>query len=229
MMKKVIAYCRVSTEEQASSGVSLHAQEAKLRALAFAQDVELSEVIVDAGISAKSLDRQGIQQILQLVRAGVVDRVYVTKLDRLTRNIRDLADLVELFQKRGVALVSAAESLDTSSAGGRLVLNVLGCIGQWEREIIGERTAEALRHKKATHKAFNHCPYGYRREGDCLLPIPEEQATITRIRSLRDENLSLRQIARTLNHEGVFTKKGKQWQAQSVADVLRLNPVSTAA
>jgi DNA invertase Pin-like site-specific DNA recombinase len=71
------------------------------------------------------------------------------KLDRLTRSVRDLADLLERFERRGVALVSVSESLDTGTAAGRSVLNVMMSVAQWEREAIGERTREALRHKIA--------------------------------------------------------------------------------
>lgn len=222
-IKKAVAYCRVSTEEQASSGISLEAQATKLRALAFAQDVELSDVIVDAGISAKTLARPGMGRLLKMVRAGEVDRVYIAKLDRMTRSIRDLVDMIELFQRKHVALMSASESLDTSSAAGRLTLNLLGVIAQWEREQTAERTSAALQHMRAGGQAYNHCPYGFSREGDALVPDHQEQGVIARIQALRSAGLSLRQIAATLNGDGVPTKKGKRWQAKSIADTLRLN------
>jgi DNA invertase Pin-like site-specific DNA recombinase len=94
---------------------------------------ELAEIIVDAE-SAKNLGRPGIKRILDLVRGGGVDAVIVAKLDRLTRSVRNLADLLDLFQKKGVALVSVAEALDTGSAAGRLVLNIMVSVSQWERE-----------------------------------------------------------------------------------------------
>src|SRR5690348_1236649 len=82
--------------------------------------------------------------------APVSKRNLIAKLDRLTRSVRDLGELLERFQKRGVSLVSVSESLDTGSAAGRLVLNVMASISQWEREAIGERTREALRHNCRT-------------------------------------------------------------------------------
>ncbi len=72
----------------------------------------------------------------------------VAKLDRLTRSVKDLAELLERFERKGVALVSVAESLDTGSAAGRLVLNITAAVSQWEREAIGERTKDALSHKR---------------------------------------------------------------------------------
>jgi hypothetical protein len=109
-------------------GLSLDAQREKLRAMAVVHDTELAESIVDAE-SAKNLDRPGMKRILDLVRGGV-DSVIVAKLDRLTRPVRDLADLLDLFQRKGVALVSVAEALDTGSAAGRLVLNIMVSVSQ---------------------------------------------------------------------------------------------------
>src|SRR6202035_6126825 len=82
--------------------------------------------------------------------------------DRLTRSVRDLADLLEVFQRKGVSLVSVAESLDTGSAAGRLVLNIMVSGSQWEREAIGERTRDAMRHKKSKLERVGNAPYGYR-------------------------------------------------------------------
>lgn len=112
------------------------------------QDAELLDVIVDGGESAKSLKRPGVQRLLALVDAGQVDAVIVAKLDRLTRSVRDLCELLARFERRHVALISVAESLDTGSAAGRLVINIMASVSQWEREAIGERTRHALRHKR---------------------------------------------------------------------------------
>src|SRR4051812_8154716 len=105
-----IGYVRVSTERQADRGVSLEAQEAKIRAMATVQGADLIDVIVDGGESAKSMNR--------LVNKGEVQAIIIAKLDRLTRSVKDLCSLLELLEKRKVALVSVAESLDTSTAAG---------------------------------------------------------------------------------------------------------------
>src|SRR5437879_2141274 len=144
--RKTIGYCRVSTDEQARDGVSLDAQEARLRSYALATARELSDVIVDSGESAKSLQRPGMQQILAGIRSGEIGAVVSLKLDRLTRSVRDLADLLDLVAKKDVALVLVAESIDTSTAIGRMVANLMATVSQWEREAIGERTAFALEH-----------------------------------------------------------------------------------
>jgi len=85
-----------------------------------------------------------LQRLLDLMNAGKIDAVIVAKLDRLTRSVKDLCGLLELFEKRKVSLISVAESLDTGSAAGRLVITIMGAVSQWEREAIGERTRDAL-------------------------------------------------------------------------------------
>src|ERR1041384_3264860 len=115
---KAIGYVRVSTDKQADRGVSLEAQQEKIRAMAFVHEVELLDVLVDAGESAKDLARPGMARVLELVRSRAVGMVIVAKLDRFTRSVRDLAVLLEQFQRKGVSLVSVAEPLDTGRASG---------------------------------------------------------------------------------------------------------------
>src|SRR5437867_11170364 len=146
---RAIGYVRVSTDKQADHGVSLEAQEAKIRAMAVVQGGDIVELIVDGGESAKDLNRPGMERLLALVDQGRVQTVIIAKLDRLTRSVKDLAELLERFQKRGVSPVSVAESLDTGSAAGRLVINIMTAVSQWEREAIGERTRDAMQHKRS--------------------------------------------------------------------------------
>ena len=145
---QAIGYVRVSTDKQAEQGVSLEAQAGKIRAMAVVHDAELTELIVDTE-SAKNLNRPGMVRLLSLVDSRQVQAVIVAKLDRLTRSVRDLCELLERFERRGVALISVAESLDTSSAAGRLVINIMTAVSQWEREAIGERTRDAMSHKRS--------------------------------------------------------------------------------
>jgi len=90
---KAVGYIRVSTDKQAEQGVSLEAQHAKLTAYAQLYDLELVEVIVDAGVSAKTLEREGLQRALSMLRKGQVNALLVAKLDRLTRSVKDLGTL----------------------------------------------------------------------------------------------------------------------------------------
>jgi site-specific DNA recombinase len=146
LLMKVVGYVRVSSEKQSAPGISVAAQNEKLRAIAQIQGAELVDIIVDSGESSKSRQRRAMQQVLELVQGREVDAVIITKLDRLTHSIRNLTDVLDMFNKRGVALVSLAESLDTSTARGRFVINLLISVSHSEREAIGER-GTPWRHK----------------------------------------------------------------------------------
>src|SRR5215217_2085582 len=112
---KAIGYARVSTDKQADHGVSLQAQQEKIRAMATVHDLDVIDIVVDSGESAKSLKRPGMERVLEMVQAKGVDAVIIAKLDRLTRSVKDLAVLLDVFQRRDVSLISVAESLDTGS------------------------------------------------------------------------------------------------------------------
>src|SRR5262252_2243194 len=116
---------------------------------------------------------------------------------------------MEVFEKRKVALISVAESLDTSSAAGRLVITIMGAVSQWEREAIGERTREALRHKRSKGHRVGNVAYGFRLAGDGVHveADPQEQAVLAEIRRLRGEGMSLRKIAATLNDRAYRTRR----------------------
>ena len=230
---RVIGYTRVSTEKQADEGISLEAQEAKLRAYASAFDLELVATLSDAGISAKSLDRPGIQRALAMLVEGAADGILVTKLDRLTRSVRDLGQLLDDYfapVKRGAkayALLSVGDSIDTRTAAGRLILNILGSISQWTRENIVEGTAEALAHLKQTGVQLGGMPLGMKRtdreDADgrkVIVAVEKEQAAVRRIVELHQQRKTLREIGAILHHEGFRPKRAARWSAEAVRLVI---------
>jgi DNA invertase Pin-like site-specific DNA recombinase len=219
---RAVGYARVSTSRQAEDGVSLDAQTAKIRAMTTVQGVELVEVIVDAGESAKSLARPGMTRLLALVEAGAVDTVIIAKLDRLTRSVVDLAALLKRFERRGVRLVSVADALDTNTAAGRLVLNVMTSVSQWEREAIAERTRDALRHMKARGQRVGGIPFGSElaADGRTLTPHAGEQRVLGILRACRAAGYTRRAIAAELNRQGLSTRRGTPWQHQYVSALL---------
>src|ERR1700730_1409791 len=211
---RAIGYVRVSTDKQSEKGVSLDAQTEKIRAMAVVHGAELIEVVQDGGESAKSLNRPGVQRVLAMVERRAVQAVIVAKLDRLTRSVKDLCELLELFERRGVALISVAESLDTSSAAGRLVMNIMAAVSQWEREAIGERTRDALQHKRGQGERVGNIAFGYRLapDGKHVEPDPGEQTVLTDIRELRGSGISLRRIAATVNGRALTKRRGTAWR-----------------
>lgn len=144
---RVFAYCRVSSKAQGDSGLSLESQEARIRAYCVALGFDLAGVFVEVA-SAASFDRPVLKRAIdscQLERAGLI----VTKLDRLSRRVKDFCAIIDEFKAEGLPLVSVEDSLDTSTPSGLLVANIMMSVAQWERDIISERTRHALDAKKA--------------------------------------------------------------------------------
>ena len=138
-------YSRVSTTDQADKGVSLESQLLACRSFAVARGWTVGEEVTDPGASGSSLKRPGMQVLVEKIRRREVSGVIVWRLDRLTRSIRDLLDLLALAGDQ-VGIVSVTESLDTTTPMGRFTTHLLGIIAQWERETIGARTSSAMKH-----------------------------------------------------------------------------------
>ena len=220
---RAVLYARVSTEKQAKEGLSIEAQDERLRAMAVVRGDEVVDIIVDEeSARTGSLKREGVQRMLAMVKAGEVDAVIVCKLDRLTRSLRDLGDLLEVFEKHNVSLVSLAESLDTRSASGRLVLNIMTAVSQWEREAIGERTKAVMAFKKGRGERLGNTPYGWTgpKKGN-LEMNPTEQNILKQARSFKKAGCSLTAIAVKLNGRGYATRQGTPWRREYVARILK--------
>lgn len=224
-MMKLIGYIRVSTDEQAKSGLGLESQRAKIEAYAALYGHELVTVVMDDGFSAKSLKRPGIQSVLAALSRGDADGVLIFKLDRLTRSVSDMGELISKFfgEKAGKALVSVSDQIDTTTAGGRLVLNVLVSVSQWEREAIGERTVAALEVKAARgERKGGQAPLGKKWENKALATHEAENEAVEIIRALRATGMSLRDIADELNAKGVaVTRKGSKWHLTQIARIVK--------
>ena len=222
-MKKAIGYVRVSTDQQAAEGVSLDAQRDKVRAYCGLYGFDLVRIEADEGASASTLNRNGLQRALDSLNAGEADALVVVKLDRLTRSVRDLdALLTRYFANGDHALVSVAEQVDTTTATGRMILNVLMSVSQWEREVIGERTSAALQHKKAKGEyTGGKVPYGYRLDDDgaTLVEDEAEQEVIAAALEARAAGLSLRRTAALLNDEGFSTRAGGNFNHTAVSRI----------
>ena len=228
-MRSVI-YLRVSTKDQAENGVSLADQRARAEAMCVVRGDELVEVIADEE-SGKNLNRPGFQHLKEMVERREVDSVIICKLDRLTRSLGDLAQLLELFDKYDVALVSLSESLDTKSAAGRLVINVMGAVAQWEREVISERTKAALDFKKSKGQRVGNLPFGYSLgKNGLLVENPLEMEIAKAVRDLRDNlRLSYRAVAESLNRQGYRTRNGGNWRHEAIEDIYKADPVVLAS
>lgn len=145
----VIGYVRVSTEEQASSGLGLRAQRSAIRAECNRRGLSLLVVHEDAGASAKTLDRPGMSAALDDLERGQGDVLMVAKLDRLTRSVHDATGLMDAAARAGWGLVALDINVDTTTPQGEVMANVMATFAQFERRLIGQRTRDALAAKKA--------------------------------------------------------------------------------
>ena len=222
-MRTAIGYIRVSTEEQSREGVSLEMQTVKIRQYAELNDMELTAILEDAGVSGKTIKaRAGVQAVLAMVKARKVDAVIVYKLDRLARNTIQCLEMAQLMDKTGVALHSISEKLDTQNALGRFFFTLTASLAEMERGIISERTSAALAQKRANgEKTGGDIPIGYRLEDGRLIPNIEEQRAIKRIFQLRGEGFSLRQIVRCLADEGIKSRNGGAFHKTQIQRILK--------
>ena len=221
--KLTAAYCRVSTDEQAKEGFSLETQQARLEALAAAKGVSIDKWYVDAGKSARTLNRAQMQALLDDVKAGRVGTILVPKLDRMFRNTRELLNTMELvFETNRVKLVSASEDLDSSTAAGKMFITMLGGFAKFESDRISERTREVLQNKAVQGKVYSrNTPFGFVRDGDNLVQCPAMFPVLQSIVAMHQESKSLNAIARHLNEQGVAPNNGGvKWFAQTVKCIL---------
>lgn len=220
---KAIGYIRVSTEEQASEGVSLEAQRERIEAYAMLYDLELVDIYEDAGESASSLARPGLDAALMVLENHGAEAIVVAKLDRLTRSLKDLLDLIDqYFAGDDYVLMSVAEQLDPRTASGRLVINILAAVAQWELETISERTKVALAHKRMRGEyTGGGVPYGYFLSIEGKLERDEtEQAAISYAKEMRASGWTLRNIGKKLD-EYAPSRTGNPWTAGQIRRLVK--------
>jgi DNA invertase Pin-like site-specific DNA recombinase len=203
----VIGYVRVSTAEQADSGLGLSAQRATIAAEADRRGWALAEVYEDAGTSAKSLSgRPALAQALDALTNGEASTLVVSKLDRLARSVADFAGLVRRAEREGWALVVVDLAVDMSTPTGGLLANVTASVAEWERKVIAQRTREALAVRKSQGVKLGR-------------PRMLDPKIAERIRSHRASGATLQAIAADLNISGIKTPTGRSWSPALVRKV----------
>ena len=204
----VIGYVRVSTEEQAESKADICKQHSKaITEYCSTKGWNLLEVFKDSGLSAKNMQRDGLQKALELVEANKVQAFIVYKLDRLTRSLKDHIFLIETFAKHHVSLVALTESTANGTASEEFSLNVRMAAAQYERKLIGERTAYAL--KSLKEKGQPYCR-----------PVFNDRRALAFMRERRAEGISYRNIAWSMAVNGFKSTRGGTWTASTVRGIL---------
>lgn len=215
-----VTYARVSTEEQARSGLSLDHQQRQLDLYCELHQIDVVEKVVDAGASGKTLRRPGFQRVSELVRDGGADTIVIYRIDRLTRSVRDFANLVAELDARNVALRSVSDHLDTSTPSGRLITHVMVSFAEFEREQIGQRVKDALSEARERGTFLGQPPVGYRVRDGKLVPN-ERYPVVAMAHDLRNQGLTLREIGSHLQTSGIRTTTGLlTWSPKQVSRLL---------
>jgi len=205
----VAGYIRVSTDEQANSGLGLEAQRSVIEQECQRRGWKLTQVYEDAGASGSSLNgRPALREALEAARSHAADALVVAKLDRLSRSLLDFAALMDQARKEGWALVALDLGVDTTTASGEMVANVMATFAQFERRLIGERTKSALAVKKAHGAKLGR-------------PAAVDKSVVRRITRARSQGKSFQAIADQLNKLRIPTGHGgKCWYPSTVKAVL---------
>lgn len=221
---KAAIYARVSTEDQAREGFSLEAQLEMLRAYCEAQGHEVTKEYVDDGYSGRSTRRPAYQRMM--AEMDEWDILTVIKMDRIHRNSKNFMIMMEDLDSKGKGFSSTTESLDTSNAIGRFVVDMIQRLAQLESEQIGERTYVGLREKAESAQGLLgfRPPFGYTVAEGGLSVVEEEALTASRIFAMYRDGSTYDLIAYTLNREGKRTRTGSIWTVYNIRNILR-NPV----
>jgi DNA invertase Pin-like site-specific DNA recombinase len=204
---RVIGYLRVSTVDQAERGYGLDAQRFAIQAEVDRRGWEVTWV-EDAGRSGRDINRPGISAALAALKRREYDGLVVSKLDRLSRSLKDFSDVLERAERQGWAVVTLDLGIDTTTPTGELLANIMAAVSRWERRMIGQRTREGLAAARSK---------GVRLGG----PIKLDPEIAQRIRASRLTGCSLRAIAGSLNDDNVpCANGGLRWHASSVKSVV---------
>lgn len=211
-----IIYTRVSTTDKQE--VSLDLQLEKCRLACKLNNYTIVGEYEDRE-SGKSFNRPELKKILAMIESRQIEVLVIYKLDRLSRNVSDMSQLVSMMNKKNVQLVSISEQIDTSSISGRLFLNILCSMAEFERESIANRITESLQHRKNQGKKYTRItPYGKLLRGRKYVNCHNEQKTLQEIIRLKS-NHTFKEVADLLNKAGNRTKQGKEWSLWTVKHI----------
>lgn len=213
-------YIRVSTEDQAREGFSLGEQKEKLLQLCAFKGYEVFKIYEDAGISAKDMEhRPAFQEMLSDMKKGKINYIVAYKLDRVTRSVRDLEELISVLEQYNCFLVCDRDDVNTSTANGRFFVRMLTVLSQLEIEIVSERTKFGLNGAIKSGHLPGVLPLGYKKDGNKKTIVDETtKPVIERIFKMYLEGKSYQQISNTFNGEKVLTPK--PWKDTTIQKII---------
>jgi len=224
-MNKISLYIRVSTEDQAKEGYSLEVQREYLEDFAKRENYDVFKIYSDDGISAFSTRRPALQELLQDAKAKKFDLVLVYKLDRFSRNLKDLLMLVDELSSCGVAFKSATEPFDSTTSAGKLMFQQLGSFAEFERNRLAERVFPGMIKgvQLGNWQGARYSPFGYNyNKAEKILKVNEKQAPIVKmIFEMAIADKPVRYIREYLTKKGYRNRNGNYFSAKLIRDILR--------
>ena len=211
-------YIRVSTEDQAREGFSLGEQEEKLKQLCDYKGYEVYKVYCDAGISAKDMEhRPKFQEMLKDMKDGKINYIVAYKLDRVTRSVRDLEELISQLEKYNTYLVCDRDDVNTSTANGRFFVRMLTVLSQLEIEIVSERTKFGLNGAIKSGHLPGQVALGFKKDGNRKTIIdPATAPIVKRVFDLYLQGKTFLQISNIFNEEKVLNKNWKDTHIERI-------------
>ncbi len=213
-------YIRVSTEDQAREGFSLGEQKEKLLQLCSFKDLEVYKVYKDAGISAKDMEhRPQFQEMLQDMKEGKINYIVAYKLDRITRSVRDLEELISVLEQYNCFLLCDRDDVNTSTANGRFFVRMLTVLSQLEIEIVSERTKFGLNGAIKSGHIPGQRPFGYTKSEDKKMIV--DNATRPYVEKIFDmylEGKSFQQITNYFKENNIYPKK--KWRDTTIQKII---------
>jgi site-specific DNA recombinase len=223
-MLRAIGYRRVSLEEMALQGFSLTAQTSAIERYAADHKMSLLEIIEDA-CSGKTLNRTGVQRVLEYVRTRRVDALILYRQDRLTRRVADALEISSFLTRYGVSLHTVVnQEVETDTADGQFRFGLQALLDEYERQKISERTKHVLTEKAHRGERISgESPYGYRFEGESVVPCEQEKGVIRLVQKLSEQGYSVRQIPRKLLQEQIVNRRGRMFGKTQIHTILKRN------
>ena len=220
-MKKLIGYVRVSSEISKVKGNSINNQINKVNNFCNLNDYELVDVLKDEGKSGMEFSkRDGYLELIERCKTENIDGVVVYCLSRLGRRMKDIIDVMELFNKNDIEFYSVKENINNKDIMGKLMMNILMSFNEFEVDNIRERIIDVKRNNKENGLVYGKLMFGKDKDGKLLINNISEMKVVSYMKGLRSKGWSYFRISDRLNEKGIVSKSGGKWYGMSVSNVL---------
>ena len=220
-MKKLIGYVRVSSEISKIKGNSINNQINKVNDFCNLNDYELVDVLKDEGKSGMEFSkRDGYLELINRCKTENINGVVVYCLSRLGRRMKDIINVMELFNKNDIEFYSVKENINNKDIMGKLMMNILMSFNEFEVDNIRERIIDVKRNNKENGLVYGKLMYGKDKDGKLLINNISEMKVVSYMKGLRSKGWSYFRISDRLNEKGIVSKSGGKWYGMSVSNVL---------